>query len=497
MELDVSKLIQERCNYLLGLPKDPDPMVKAIIEEGSDYCFLLTLESVFKTCQRKYKALNQYYVAAIFDMGELYAPSTNARFSLFVLSKVPPRMLKIGRYLENLKKQKTSRLESLTPCDTFPETHVQYCKAIETWINKAESVPTGTTYYEFNTVDYSLFDENMPYARRYTKRYIDFRYGNVKGNFLKLHQVAEVISPTPIEKVEGGFTLTKSCLSYPFSRAALKSGRVTKTAVKKGDIVVCRMGETKYLITEDLDDVYINMHMLIIRPRNILPEYLFIYLTSETGKMIQEVYSVGPILKMLVPAALSEFPVLIPDSQDEYVAIFQAISAGVDSVENLNKTIATLNKPVEGVQALLKEETIRKLKLLKNPTVKKIILADFDEVKRCYEVEAYKATLILAGSILEAFLIDWLSEINNVDYFRYNPSAPDNLVGYINAIKEIKKPSWMEEADKANTIREKRNIVHAKLCMKNTTEINAETCRMVIAYLEDIISTRFLFAFKK
>lgn len=64
-----------------------------------------------------------------------------------------------------------------------------------------------------------------------------------------------------------------------------------------------------------------------------------------------------------------------------------------------------------------------------------------------------------------------------------------NLVDYINEIKYIERPHWMEEADKAHTIREKRNLVHAKLCI-NSDEINEQVCRQVIEYLRDVLKTR-------
>ena len=43
---------------------------------------------------------------------------------------------------------------------------------------------------------------------------------------------------------------------------------------------------------------------------------------------------------------------------------------------------------------------------------------DIQELKRCFDAKAYKSTLIMAGSILEAFLLDWLSEIDQEDYFK-------------------------------------------------------------------------------
>jgi hypothetical protein len=47
----------------------------------------------------------------------------------------------------------------------------------------------------------------------------------------------------------------------------------------------------------------------------------------------------------------------------------------------------------------------------------------------------------------------------------------------------------MEEADKAHFIRQKRNLVHAKLCLKSE-EINEMVCREVIDYLNDVLKTR-------
>lgn len=64
-----------------------------------------------------------------------------------------------------------------------------------------------------------------------------------------------------------------------------------------------------------------------------------------------------------------------------------------------------------------------------------------------------------------------------------------DLIDYINEIKYIERPHWIDEATKAHEIRKKRNLVHAKLGI-NSDEINEETCRMVIDYLRDVIKTR-------
>ena len=128
---------------------------------------------------------------------------------------------------------------------------------------------------------------------------------------------------------------------------------------------------------------------------------------------------------------------------------------------------------------------------------------DLEELDTCYSSGAYKATLILAGSILEAFLLDWLSEIDGKNYFvepykirvqkadgTYKWEKKEQLNVYIDQIKELERPDWMEPSEKAHFIRESRNSVHAKVCLKREIGINAETCSKVITYLKDIIDTR-------
>ena len=130
---------------------------------------------------------------------------------------------------------------------------------------------------------------------------------------------------------------------------------------------------------------------------------------------------------------------------------------------------------------------------------KEIILRDMNELKQCFTAGAYKASIILAGSILEAFLIDWLSEINGKNYFeedyvildKYrNQERRADLKDYIDAIQELKKPSWFDAAKKATEIRKKRNLVHAKLYIDNK-DISKETCNEIISYLEYVINTRW------
>jgi|GEM_PF-2291151 len=129
--------------------------------------------------------------------------------------------------------------------------------------------------------------------------------------------------------------------------------------------------------------------------------------------------------------------------------------------------------------------------------------SDIDELDRCFRAKEYKATLILAGSILEGFLLDWLSEIDGKNYFvvpyttihsnskgnKYVRNE-ESLCAYIDRINDIERPEWMECCEKAHYIRKNRNTVHAKIGLKKENEINEKTCKKVISYLNEIIDTR-------
>ena len=65
--------------------------------------------------------------------------------------------------------------------------------------------------------------------------------------------------------------------------------------------------------------------------------------------------------------------------------------------------------------------------------IQKLLSDDAKELISCLEVGAYKACMILCGSILETILLDWLSELENTNYFV--------------------DPSWNSEANAAHDIR--------------------------------------------
>lgn len=70
------------------------------------------------------------------------------------------------------------------------------------------------------------------------------------------------------------------------------------------------------------------------------------------------------------------------------------------------------------------------------------------EIRVCFANKAYKATEILAGAFLEAFLIDWLSEIDGKKYleesliikYKGKDGKEADFVDYIECVKKNYSP---------------------------------------------------------
>ena len=120
------------------------------------------------------------------------------------------------------------------------------------------------------------------------------------------------------------------------------------------------------------------------------------------------------------------------------------------------------------------------------------------EIKNNIDSGSYYSATIVMGSVLEAFLIDWLSEMDGKNYFKedylvtdqkYHYQKRADLMDYINIIHK-KRPDWIDGAKKATEIRKRRNLVHAKLYIEEG-EITQKICYEMLNNLETIIKNRW------
>ena len=155
-------------------------------------------------------------------------------------------------------------------------------------------------------------------------------------------------------------------------------------------------------------------------------------------------------------------------------------------------------------------------------SVLSLISDDLEEISGCLSAEAYKSSCIMAGSVLETFLTDWLSEIlgdpslKHVDdmpsvLINTTPSAPltkpllakpknnkswSKLNAGIQSVRcyhQQKALEWSQFEKMAGFIRDARNSVHGNAHSKSVGEgaIESEKCQNVLDNLKAIIHSRY------
>lgn len=512
----VKELLEKRLHLSFGGSRE-DEWLEQIIHCNDDEVAIITTDNLGgnnrKNCVKRNMLLEKYNVSAMFELSDPLI-GTNVNMFLYIFTKHYVDEVKIGSYKKRIdKKEKHQRgvIDIIRVIDDFPEAYDSYISAIETWVNSG-TLPEETNNYSFNTCDKNLIERDFLSPRCYSKKVLQIKELLKKEQVTLLTDVAKVIKPKTISG-EIAKTITASSLQYPFQYEELKEGNKTDTPLMQGDIILKGGTINSLYIVEETPhfDIHPSINDIVIRARGLSPEYLFVYLKSETAQIIMNSKTQGTVIPRLTTRTLSFMPVIQPKKNaDEYKNICYFINhpcenTSLASVEKgrlyyekfSSKALKEENAP-SSLEDVLNIELIQAIGNAHSQKVKSLIEDDVKELNSCFRVKAYKATLILAGSILEAVLIEWLSEIDGKDYFvedyivvdRYTGRTKRaDLIDYINVIKGLKKPDWMNEANMAHQIRQKRNLVHAKLGI-NSADINEETCRQVIQYLTDVLKTR-------
>lgn len=293
---------------------------------------------------------------------------------------------------------------------------------------------------------------------------------------------------------------------YPIDYSKLKEWALTDWQVQKYDIILPHGNfRMVYMVDEDPKEVIYHKDMsVVLRPNGKLqPEYMYLFLKSQTGQELMSCFTSACGPHTLSVRQVRELYIPLPTlSETEYRRTFEIENHYQLDMATYNDLIANWqDEERKSIAAVFNSECLDTILQHKANAFVEMVKQDIEELKLCFHAKAYKATLIMAGSVLEAVLLDWLSDIHQKNYFKQdfmvtkiNDKGEEyqvrgNLVNYIEAIKHIEAPDWMDGADWSDAIRRKRNLVHAKLGIK-TKDINKESCEMVIGYLEKVIQTR-------
>lgn len=470
------------------------------INKGDIIYYFITNLEIVDTIVKKDK--NKKFLSGLFNISNPYK-NTGIEVYIICFQNNKQDKIKIGSFDEKISdlQKWDSRNNNVSLREDYPSLYNQYINQIYLWMNDNQMPNNLYVDYKnkkeiawFNTISFEEFEND--FFRTYNPKFykpnvVKLKKEIEKESIVRLIDVAKVLHPKEISKDEGRI-LTSNCFKYPLNRNEITKKGKTNHKLRKGDILL-NANNTFYLFYEDNnEDLYCSTYYYLIRPTSISPEYLFVYLQSEMFQIILN--NLKNSIFLLKPRIVENLPIILPKRDNEYYK--RCFELSFFPKNELSVYDEYFSNYSEG--EILDLELLNKIHLGKEKTVMNLIKKDMEELNTCFRVGAYKATLILAGSILEAFLIDWLSEINKVNYFKEEYYVIDkrtkqkrkaNLIDYIDSINDIERPEWIKEANMAHTIRQKRNLVHAKLGI-NSDEVNENTCRMVINYLKNIILKR-------
>lgn len=123
---------------------------------------------------------------------------------------------------------------------------------------------------------------------------------------------------------------------------------------------------------------------------------------------------------------------------------------------------------------------------INSPEFRASILNDYEEMQKCAADQSWKSAQVLAGSIVECLLIDYLISTPNSERPKKDPLKMD-LSEAINICKDEKVISE-RTADLCSVIRSYRNLIHpGRMVRLNESLPNKNTCDIAVALIDIIV----------
>ena len=433
-----------------------------------------------------------YSLSAIIGLGKIWEPYTSIQFNLIVLNKEKKNEIFICEEPESKTFTVSGKISKsgLIKNQLVTKVYKDYLEKINQYLE--EENERGLNGFKIKQTD---FDKEKFYLEYYLPKYKELDEKLAKEKILPLSDLVEVVIPRFSK--DDGRVLRVGNFSYPLEIENLPVGRRGKIELRKSDILISRVGNSKsYLIAQDLKDVYSTIHTYILRviSEKVSPEYLYLFLQSEVAKKYVLRNSTGSVLSHINKRDLEKLPIIIPQKETlvKSKQVFETLylkpekNKAIDEINDLLFTPKKIKKPI---QEEFVDELLDKIKSTKLALIKEIIEADFMEIKKCVNQEAYKATVVLCGSILEAVLLDWLSEIKRQNFI----NAKEEL-SFFDMIEEMETTGVFDQklTGYAHKVRDYRNLIHPKKMLKKEIELNSEIVKDLIWKLKRILEKREL-----
>lgn len=494
--MNFEEVLKKRQEYPL-YPGNKDELYNAIINGTYNFDYALSTISVINANPRE--LLKDKYVDIIVQIPSPFV-WVGLNFLLIHFTKTKPDKLLTGVY----KGRVCERQDRRPPYDGNWYVYEKKTEDFNDFIENINFFINNKPIKRDDLIinDYSVFDINFINPFYYTEQAIKIRKELQDSDYKLLKEIADIIS-VPTDKDINAKYIDSKHFEYPLKYNELPTGKISRaTKLKKGDIIGLLVGEQPkfYLYNNDYTDVFIKTgNYCIIRVKDkSINNYLVTYLNDSKARMYFASAKRGSIIPTMSKKDFGELKVIIPtpemvknaDQSMNYIMNFKKLSPF--EMNELIRNSYKANYKNES-QRMINEDILNAISKMKNKAIRELINDDLNEVEVCFDNKAYKSAIILCGSILEAVLLDWLSEYENtediLDVAKGEDGRDLELSKIISKLKELIRPYWYESS-KAHEIRKTRNMVHPKECIKNNTRVSVEECRRIINDLNDIIESK-------
>jgi hypothetical protein len=447
-----------------------------------------------------------FNMVGVFGVGDILSPVTSVRFSLYVFSRSEPQKIWFGELLNGKHPFRHNWVRPVSHLSSFGMLEVPYGELESYFENYLESIDLaihGDKKDDYIHDAYRLFGVAIDRLRHrtsvdfYKPELIEAETKLAHEEVVRLGDIAEIIRPNETLLNDNLYTISLKDAVYPLRAEALKPVRmgVRVAQIKRHDIVTNTFLGSAFLNLTKRPDIVIANTQLIIRVTDgrFNPAYLAAYLNSARMKAYFTRHKRGVTIPQMSVADLKDFEIVIPNKRTNNAA--KDLLESLNEFENEKNRLEAINKvlftdvsnPSKPLQNELLADLHRQLQSSKNILIRDLFDVDLHEIEKCYKAGAYKGCLALCGSLLEALVLDWLSEIESKDYFA-EPEITElrHLISRLHEAEAI----TVHEQQFANEIRKKRNLIHPKNYIENTP-LHREICEEVMEKLKPLVSKRY------
>lgn len=498
MKFDFNNIIELRQKYAVNYAEKDKLLEKILKEEWQDEFAMISFEGLQRNAKR---ILKTRYIDMIIQIPSPFI-GTNINFCIIHCSKNKPTKLLTGIfnglvYEMNFERTSYNYKDGWQRLEAYSEDFKNFIENIQDYFERKT-----ITREDLAVNPFDIFNENHVMPIYYTKQAVKIRKELEKNEHKLLTDFADVLSVASDKNINAKCINSKN-FTYPFDYNKLVNTDIERAIkVEQGDII-CLLVGTKpkfYLYNEPYDDVYIKAgNYCIVRCKEPkYRSYIVNYLNDEKARLYFSSSIRGSYIRHILVGDVKQLIVVTPTekmlklSEDAQNYIMRKKKISPYEINELIRENYKISYAQES-QKMISDDMIKMVSNIKMAVLKELIKDDLNEVEVCFKNGAYKSAIILCGSILEAVLLDWLSEYEdteNLSEVAIEKNGRDlGLSKIIYRLRMIVKPEWYESS-KAHEIRETRNMVHPKECIRSNKKITEDECKIIIENLKDIMESK-------